>query len=140
MLEVPAKRGEIVLVPALFFASKKGNEIMHKQPNIQWRIAYPHVPFCLSSCYAHHFFSSSYSMFTGSYRPLNTFPESMVWVSGSGFAPTFGACVMENVRVVRIALIGVIEDSRDERLVGVNEAVASRKTVKGQRIQAGRSH
>jgi hypothetical protein len=68
MLEVPAKRGEIVLVPALFFASKKGNEIMHKQPNIQRRIAYPHVPICLSSCYAHHFLSSSYSMFTGSYR------------------------------------------------------------------------
>ncbi len=50
-----SKTGEIVLVPALFFASKKGNEIMHKQPNIRWRIAHPYVPLCLSSCYAHHF-------------------------------------------------------------------------------------
>ena len=55
MLEVPAKRGEIVLLPALFFASKKGNEILHKQSNIRWLIAHPYVPLCLSPCYAHHF-------------------------------------------------------------------------------------
>ena len=49
-----SKTGEIVLLPALFFASKKGNEIMHKQSNIL--IAHPYVPLCLSPCYAHHFF------------------------------------------------------------------------------------
>jgi len=38
------KTGEMVLVPALFFASEKGNELIHKRPDVQWRIAYPYVP------------------------------------------------------------------------------------------------
>ena len=112
MLEVPAKRGEIVLVPALFFASKKGNEIMHKQPKIEWRIAHPYLPLCLSSCYAHHF---SLLVLLHVYRQLSHLKHTTgmhVWVSGLGFALTFRACAMENVRIVRVALIGLIEDSR----------------------------
>jgi hypothetical protein len=62
MLEVPAKRGEIVLLPALFFASKKGNEIMHKQSNIL--IAHPYVRSAFPLVTHTTFLSPSYSIFT----------------------------------------------------------------------------
>jgi hypothetical protein len=68
MLEVPAKRGEIVLLPALFFASKKGNEIMHKQSNIL--IAHPYVRSAFPLVTHTTFLSPSYSIFTGSHRTL----------------------------------------------------------------------
>jgi hypothetical protein len=38
------KAGDLILVPALFHGSEKGNELMHKLPGVQWRIAYPYVP------------------------------------------------------------------------------------------------
>jgi mono/diheme cytochrome c family protein len=42
--ESTSKTGEMALIPALFFASEKGNELIHKRPDVQWRIAYPYVP------------------------------------------------------------------------------------------------
>lgn len=38
------KTGEMALIPALFLASEKGNVLIHKRPDVQWRIAYPYVP------------------------------------------------------------------------------------------------